>query len=196
MYRWESSEPSWPQTLGEPIVFSLVAQLVKNPPAMQETLLPFLSQEAPLEKDRLPTPVFLDFPSGSHGKESACLVGDLGLAPGLGRSPGGGHGHPLQCSCLENPHGQRSLAGYSLWSCKELDMTGWLRTAQSFQEFSPQTYWTLAEKIGKNPKKVSKCGEGTGSCWRMRDEWWRMKELLKDGPRIPPAPSHQIFPME
>ena len=72
--------------MGESIVFYLVAQVVKNPPAMQETLLPFLSQETPLEKDRLPTPVFLDFPSGSHGKESACLVGDLGLAPGLGRS--------------------------------------------------------------------------------------------------------------
>ena len=34
-------------------------------------------------------------------------------SPGLGRSPGGGHGNPLQYSCLENPHGQRSLAGYS-----------------------------------------------------------------------------------
>ena len=54
---------------------------------------------------------------------------------GLGRSPGGGHGNPLQYSCLENPHGQRSLAGYSPescrvghnWatklSCKELDTT-------------------------------------------------------------------------
>ena len=37
-----------------------------------------------------------------------------GSIPGLGRSPGGGHGNPLQYSCLENPHGQRSLAGYSL----------------------------------------------------------------------------------
>ena len=37
------------------------------------------------------------------GKESACHVGDLGLIPGLGRSPGGGHGNPLQYSCLENP---------------------------------------------------------------------------------------------
>ena len=45
-------------------------------------------------------------------KESACNVGGLGSIPGLGRS-GGGHGNPLQCSCLENPHGQRSLAGYS-----------------------------------------------------------------------------------
>ena len=47
-------------------------------------------------------------PGGSDGKESACNAGDLGLIPGLGRSPGGGHGNPLQYSCLENPHGQRS----------------------------------------------------------------------------------------
>ena len=39
---------------------------------------------------------------GSDGKESACNVGDLGSVPGLGRSPGGGHGKPLQYSCLEN----------------------------------------------------------------------------------------------
>ena len=38
-----------------------------------------------------------------HGKESACNAGDLGSIPELGRSPGGGHGHPLQYSCLENP---------------------------------------------------------------------------------------------
>ena len=67
--------------------------------------------------DRLPTPVFLDFPGGSAGKESTCNVADLGSIPGLGRSPGGGHGNPLQYSCLENPHGQRSLAGYSPWGC-------------------------------------------------------------------------------
>ena len=100
--------------MGEPTVFSLVVQLVKNPPAMQETLVPFLSQEDPL-KDRLPTPVFLDFPSGSDSKKSACIAGDLGSAPGLGRSPGGRHGNLLQHSCLENPHGQRSLTGYSPW---------------------------------------------------------------------------------
>ena len=45
----------------------------------------------------------LCFPGGSDGKESACGAGDLGLIPGSGRSPGGGHGNPLQYSCLENP---------------------------------------------------------------------------------------------
>ena len=39
-------------------------------------------------------------------------IRDLGLIPGLGRAPGGGHGNPLQYPCRENPHGQRSLAGY------------------------------------------------------------------------------------
>ena len=52
-------------------------------------------------------------------KESACSVGDLGSIPGLGRSAGGGQGHPLQCSGLENPCGQRSLVGCSPWGLKE-----------------------------------------------------------------------------
>ena len=51
----------------------------------------------------------IDFPGSSNAKESACNVGDLGSIPVLGRSPGDGHSNPLQYSCLENPHGQRSL---------------------------------------------------------------------------------------
>ena len=43
------------------------------------------------------------FPGGSDGEESTCNAGDLGSIPGLGRSPGGGNGNPLQYSCLENP---------------------------------------------------------------------------------------------
>ena len=65
----------------------------------------------------------MGFSGGSDGKESACNVGDLGSIPGLGRSSGGGHGNPLQYSCLENPHGQRCLVGYSPWGHKELDTT-------------------------------------------------------------------------
>ena len=45
----------------------------------------------------------LGFSHGSVGKESTCNAGDAGSVPGLGRSPGEGHGNPLQCSCLENP---------------------------------------------------------------------------------------------
>ena len=47
----------------------------------------------------------------------------VGSIPELGRSPGRGYGNPLQYSCLENPHEQRSLAGYSLQGCEESDMT-------------------------------------------------------------------------
>ena len=43
------------------------------------------------------------FPGGSDGEESVCNAGGPGSIPGSGRSPGGGHGGPLQCSCLENP---------------------------------------------------------------------------------------------
>ena len=70
------------------------------------------------------------FPVGSGGKESACHVGVLGSVPGLGRSPGGGHGNPLQYSCLENPHGQRSLVGCSPWGRKESDTAERPSTAQ------------------------------------------------------------------
>ena len=68
-------------------------QLVENLPAMQETLIGLLGQEDPFRRrDRLPTPVFMDFPGGSDSKESTCNAGDLGSIPGLGRLSGGGHG--------------------------------------------------------------------------------------------------------
>ena len=63
------------------------------------------------------------FPGCSYGKEPACHAGDLGSIPGLGRSTGEGNAKPLQYSCLENPHGQRSQVGYSPWGRKESDTT-------------------------------------------------------------------------
>ena len=48
----------------------------------------------------------MGFPGGSDGKASVCNAGDLGLIPGLGRSPREGNGSPLQYSCLENPMDQ------------------------------------------------------------------------------------------
>ena len=48
---------------------------------------------------------------------------DMGSIPGSGKSPGVGNGNPPQYSCLENPHGERSLVGYSPWGCKESDTT-------------------------------------------------------------------------
>ena len=82
-------------------VYSLVAQLVKNLPAVQETQFDSWVGKICWRRERLPTPVFLGFTCGSAGKESICNVGDLGLIPGLGRSPGEGKGYPLQYSSLE-----------------------------------------------------------------------------------------------
>ena len=88
---------------------SLLVQLVKNLPAMQETLV---------QRDRLPTPEFLGFPGGSAGKESIRNEGDLGSIPGLERSPGERKGYALQYSGLEN-----FMDLYSPWGRKELDKT-------------------------------------------------------------------------
>ena len=104
------------ESIGYPIQYSwasIVAQLVKNLPAMQETRFDSWVGKIHWRRNRLPNPVFLGFPGVSDGKESACNVKELGSIPGLGRYTGGGHGNPLQYYCLENPHGQRSLAGYS-----------------------------------------------------------------------------------
>ena len=65
----------------------------------------------------------LGFSGGSDGKASAHNAGDPGLIPGLGRSPGEGNSNPLQYSCLENPHEQRTLVVYSPWGRKESDTT-------------------------------------------------------------------------
>ena len=137
--------------MGYPLQYSwasLVAQLVKNLPAMRETWVRSLGWEDspgggkgyPLQYSGLENSMdsivygvaksqirlsnfhVLDFSGGSDGKESACNVGDWSLIPGSGRSPGEGDGNPLQYSCLPGEsHGPRSLAGYSLLGRKESD---------------------------------------------------------------------------
>ena len=74
--------------------------------------------------------IFVFSLGGSAGKEAAYNAGDPGLISGLGRAPGEGIGYPLQYSGLENPHGQRSLAGYSLWVCKKSATTEQLSIAR------------------------------------------------------------------
>ena len=69
-------------------------------------------------KERKKAALNLRSTRGSDSKECSCSAGDMHWIPGLGRSPGGGHGNPLQSSRLENPHGQRSLAGYGPWGGK------------------------------------------------------------------------------
>ena len=90
---------------------SLVAQTVRNLPAVRETW-------------------------------------DLGSIPGLGRSPGGGHGNPLQHSYLENPHGQRSLAGCSPWGPKLLDTTELPSTAQHCMDI--QSYEAFLKMVPRD----------------------------------------------
>ena len=131
---------------------SLVAQMAKNLPAMQDTRVWSLGQEQPLEKGittyssilawgtpwtekpgRLQSVGFsskhylfilcFGLPWWLSGKESICNAGDPCLISGSGRAPGGGHGNPLQYSCLENPMDEGGLVGYSPWGCKESDTT-------------------------------------------------------------------------
>ena len=93
----------------------------RNYTPIKKTLILFL-------KPFFKTPAHIIFYHSLYYRESACNVGDLGLIPGLGRSPGGGYGNPHQDSCLENPYGERSPAGYSPQGCKESDTTEWLST--------------------------------------------------------------------
>ena len=103
-------------------------------------------------------------------------VGDLGSIPGLVRLPGGGHGNPLQYSCLENPHGQRSLAGYSWCSHKDADMTEQLSIARlcSWMIFTIVTFLFILTKVGNlcfrniKPKSLSE-RKSTGS-WNYTDQ--------------------------
>ena len=64
-------------------------------------------------------------------------MGDLGSIPGSGKSPGRGHGNPLQFFWLENPYRQRSPAGYRAWGCKESDMTATKHRTVEFSIDSP-----------------------------------------------------------
>ena len=73
----------------------------------------------------------MGFPDDSDGKESACNAGDQGSIPGSGRSPGEGNGLPTAVFLPGEFRGQRSLAGYSPGSPKELDTTGRLTNTHS-----------------------------------------------------------------
>ena len=72
----------------------------------------------------------------SADKESACNAGDLGSIPGLGRSPGGGNGNPLQYSCLENPMNREEPGRLQSVGVQELDTTERLSTHTSLILFT------------------------------------------------------------
>ena len=90
---------------------SLIAQLVKNCLQCRRPWFTSRVRKIPWRRDRLPTPVFLGFPGGSDGEDSACSDGDLSLIPGLGRSPGGTR-IPTPVFLPGELHGQKSLVGY------------------------------------------------------------------------------------
>ena len=84
------------------------------------------------------------FLGNAAGKESICKEGDPGLIPGWGSSPGEGTEYPLQYPCLENPYGQRSLEGYSPWSCKESNKTERLSTANRHPKLTQHCKSTIS----------------------------------------------------
>ena len=126
---------------------SLIAQLIKNLPAMQKILVQFLGWEECWRRDRLPTPVFLGFPCGSAEKESAHSAGDLGSIPGLGRCPGEGKGYSLQYSGLENS------MDYSPWGRKESDTTEQLSLSPPYRQVKLLALFTS----GKRGILAAKC---------------------------------------
>ena len=101
-----------------------IAQLVKNPSAMQErSWLHSWVRKISWRRDRLSIPVFLGFPGGSVGKESACSGRRSGFDPWVGKITSSRKWQPTPVFLPGEFHGQRSLAGNSPWGCKELDTT-------------------------------------------------------------------------
>ena len=83
----------------------------------------------------------MGFPCGSAGKESTCNAGDLGLIPGLGRSPGEGKGYPLQFWPGEF-HGLYNLRG-----CKELDVTERLSLSLHVMHYFPALFYLILVQL-------------------------------------------------
>ena len=124
----------------------------------------------------------MGFPGGSDSKESDCKVGDRGSIPRVGKSPGGGHGDLLQYSCLENPHGQRSLVGYSPLGHKELGTTEWLTLSLSPPPSSMSNpsiqYIMLAPHLFFSQKGMSRHGvKGQEEGCHYRSAGWNTYQL-------------------
>ena len=109
----------------------------------------------------------IGFLGSSADKESSCNAEDPDLIPGLRRYTGEGIGYPLQYFYLENPHGQRSLAGYRQWGHKESDTAKRLSTAHvcSYRKFP-------LEKKKKSLKRFSVSSVHSLSCVRLFATPW------------------------
>ena len=103
---------------------------------------------------------------------------DVDLIPGLGRSPGGVLGYPLQYSCLENSAGQRSLVGFSPWSCKEWNMTKQLsvHTGSPLKQFSWQIV-TLGIQLILRRVKGEKENNLTVHCLNSKYKFFLLREM-------------------
>ena len=143
---------------------SLVAQLVKNPPTMQETPVLYWVGKIHRRKNRLPTSVFLGFPGGSAGKEYTCKAGDLGLIPGLGRSLEEGKGYSLQYFGLENSmdcivhratKSHKRLSYFHLYYLEDLLEEAW----QPTPEFLP------GEPMDRGACLATVCGVTKSQIW-------------------------------
>ena len=120
------------------------------------------------------------FPGGSDGKESACKAGDLGLIPGLGRIPWRRTRQPTPIFLPGESHGQKSLAGYSLWvDSQESDMAEQLSTCSLL----------LVDATVSGAKSSSQLS----SSWRAAGTWLH-KGLMEKLPkmRCPPGPPLEI----
>ena len=112
-------------------VASLVAQMVKNLPAMQETQVQSLGQEDPVKGIATHSSILWASQVALVVKNPPANAGDIrdkGSIPGSGRSPGRGHGNPLQYSCLEYPMDRGAWSeGYSSWGHKESDIANLIK---------------------------------------------------------------------
>ena len=122
---------------------SLVVQLVKNPPAMQETLVRSLGWEESLEKGKATHSSVLGLPGGSDSKESACNAGDLGSIPGLGRSPGEGNGYTLRYSGLDSP------MDYTVCGILHAKILEWIAVPFFRRSFQPRDQTQVSHIAGR-----------------------------------------------
>ena len=119
-------------------------------------------------RDNWPLSPCLGFPGGSAGKDSACNVGDLGLIPGLGRSPGEGHGYLLQYSGLENST-DCIVLGVAKSRTRLSNFTSlsphWEDRVLSAQE-SPHLGWSWAFAVTGDQRRPSTWGRAARCCLR------------------------------
>ena len=141
---------------------SLIALLVKSLPAMQETPVQVWVKKICWRRDRLPTPVFLGFPCGSAGKESACNAGRPGFDPWVGKIPWGKERLSTPLFWPREFHGL-----YSPWGRKELDLTErfWHTVGLSqMQETQETQVWSLG---GDDPPEEGRATRSSTLVWEI-----------------------------